>query len=767
MKFLLINLALLSCFILKAGADSNTGNISGYIYDKSNGEAIIGANVYIEGASYGSSTNQSGYYVIPKIPAGSYNLIVDYLGYVKSVNKIIIKNGEREKLDVYLKEDILQAETIVVVADSIPTIEKLYNKPISEIYLNAKQIQQIPQAVEADLMRSLQTLPGIMPVSDFSSELYVRGGTADQNLYLLDGTDVYNPEHAFGFFSTFNTDAIKQVNISKGGFGAEYGGRLSSVVDVTNLDGNREEFEGSIAVSLLSAKTTLQMPVGSFGSISGSVRRTYFDKTVANYIDDVPDYYFYDGNIKGFFELGSRDKLTLSAYGGRDYLDLNFNEDAEDKTGLNYDWGNKTGSIRWTHIFSPTVFSNFWMTNSRFSSHFNLDEFNVREDNVVMDFTLKGNIEYHYSNAWSGKFGFEQKYLRIRYGQDFPGGEVDEKANPVHYATYIQGNWHPNWRWDIQAGLRYNYFDTDTVYQNFSPRFSAKYRLTEKSNLKFASGIYYQYLHRVPRFITSDIWTNSNRFDKPSQATHFILGYQQEINKDYEFEIESYYKEYKNVYSFNQNFLTELSAQRYNENDEPVYDVTKGIFNRGDGNSYGIEFILRKDVGFVTGWLGYSLSKTKYKIDGINGGKSFYPRHDRTSMLNLVSTFNLSGKPKNIYKGTWHVGFNLVYSTGQPYTEPGSGYIIGSTPNSPERYVEYAPTSINNIRFPDYARMDISLSYRKKFKPFDLETYIQIYNAGNRKNVWFVDYKYDKGIPDAEEVYMMPLLPTFGFSINF
>ena len=767
MKSLYLILLLLLIIITQAYAQSNTGNISGYIYDKSNGEAIIGANVYAEGASYGSSTNQSGYYVIPKIPAGSYKIIVDYLGYHQSINEVTIKKGDRKKLDVYLEEDILQTETIVVVADSIPTIQKLYNKPISEIHLNAKQIQQIPQVAEADLMRSLQTLPGIMPVSDFSSELYVRGGTPDQNLYLLDGTDVYNPEHAFGFFSTFNTDAIKQVNVSKGGFGAEYGGRLSSVVDVTNLDGNREEFEGSIAVSLLSARTTLQMPVGSFGSISGSVRRTYFDKTVANYIDNVPDYYFYDSNLKGFFELGNRDKLTLSTYGGRDYLDLNFNEDAEQKVGFSRDWGNKTGSIRWTHIFSPTIFSNFWITNSRFSSHFSLDEFNVYEDNIVMDFTLKGNIEYHYSNQLGAKFGFEQKYIRINYTQEFPGGEVDARATPEHYATYFQTNWRPNGRWDIEAGLRYNYFDADTSYHDFSPRLSAKYRLTDKSNLKAAAGIFHQYLHRIPRFITSDIWTNSNSYHKPSSATHFILGYQQEISKDYEFEIESYYKNYKNVLSFNHNFITDLTTDRYNDKGEPIYDVTKGLFNAGDGNSYGVELILRKDVGFVTGWMGYSLSQTKYKIDLINGGKSFYPRHDRTSMFNLVSTFNLSGKPKDIYKGTWHVGLNLVHSTGQPYTEPGSSYIIGANPTVPEYYVEYAPTSINNIRFPDYARMDISLIYRKKFKLLALESYIQIYNVGNRKNVWFIDYNYEDGKPDIEEIYMMPLLPTLGFNINF
>ncbi|MEJ2053139.1 MAG: TonB-dependent receptor, partial [Calditrichaceae bacterium] len=727
----------------------------------------IGANVYIDGAMYGSSTNQDGYYVIPKMPAGTYTLVVDYLGYKQSLNEIIIKKGERTKLDIYLDEDILQTETIVIVADSIPTIEKLYNKPISEIHLNAKQIQQIPQAVEADLMRSLQTLPGIVPVSDFSSELYVRGGTADQNLYLLDGADVYNPDHAFGFFSTFNTDAIKQVNVSKGGFGAEYGGRLSSVVDVTNLDGNREEFEGSVAISLLSAKTTLQMPIGQFGSISGSIRRTYFDKTIANYIDDVPDYYFYDGNIKAFFDINAHNKLSLSGFGGRDYLDFVFNEDAEEKVGFTYDWGNKTGSIKWTHIFSPTLFSNFWITNSRFSSYFDLDEFNVSEDNIVMDFTVKGNLEYHYSNKISAQFGFEQKYLRINYEQEFPGGEVDAKAAPEHYATYVQSNWRPNRRWDIETGIRYNYFDADTSYQNFSPRLSAKYRLTDKINLKAAAGIYYQYLHRVPRFITSDIWTNSNSFQKPSRSIHYILGYQQEIRKDYQFETEAYYKEFDNVYSFNNNFLTELTTDRFNSDNEPVYDVIKGLFNTGKGNSYGLELMIRKDVGFVTGWVGYSLSKTKYTIEAINGGREFSPRHDRTSMLNFVSTFNLSGKPKDIYKGTWHVGLNLVYSSGQPYTEPGSGYIIGSTPNAPERYVEYAPTSINNIRFPDYARMDVSLIYRKKFRPFALETYIQIYNIGNRRNVWFVNYEYENGKPDAKEVTMLPLLPTLGLNIKF
>ena len=270
------------------------------------------------------------------------------------------------------------------------TGERLFQQPVSSIALSPRQINSLPQVAEADLLRSLQSLPGILPLSDFSSALYIRGGTPDQNLYLIDGTDVYNPEHAFGIFSTFNTDAIKYVELYKGGFGAEYGGRLSSILDVTHLDGNREEFEGSAAISLLSAKTTLQMPLGQVGSLSGSLRRTYFDQTVARTLDDVPDYYFYDGNVKAYLELDANNKLTLSGYGGRDFLDVTFNPDANDDVSLQADWGNKTGSARWTRVFSPQLFGNFWVTGSRFTSDFSLEEADIAERNQVTDVTLKG-----------------------------------------------------------------------------------------------------------------------------------------------------------------------------------------------------------------------------------------------------------------------------------------------------------------------------------------------------------------------------------------
>ncbi|MFQ5754311.1 MAG: carboxypeptidase-like regulatory domain-containing protein, partial [bacterium] len=272
---------------ISLNAQSNqTGTISGFVYDAANGEALIGANVFLENTLIGSGTNHNGYYVIPKVPAGDYTLVVHYIGYKPFNQQIDLQAGEEKSVIVKLIAENLVMEKIVVTGDAQPQIERLFEKPISKIDLTAKQINQIPQVAEADLLRALQTLPGILPISDFSSALYVRGGTPDQNLYLIDGTDVYNPEHAFGLFSTFNTDAIKKVELSKGGFGAQYGGRLSSILNVTNLDGNREEFEGSSAISLLSAKTTLQMPIGQIGSISGSFRRTYFAQTIAKAIDD-------------------------------------------------------------------------------------------------------------------------------------------------------------------------------------------------------------------------------------------------------------------------------------------------------------------------------------------------------------------------------------------------------------------------------------------------------------------------------------------------
>ncbi|MCK6541665.1 TonB-dependent receptor [bacterium] len=754
------------------------GSINGFVYDAANGEAVIGANVFINGTKLGAVTNLNGYYVIPKVPAGIYLLVVQSLGYKDYTQKITVKPGDKLRVNTQIHGEDIQGEEIVVTADSIPTIMKLFEEPISRIELTGTQINQIPQVAESDLLRSLQTLPGILPVSDFSSELYVRGGTPDQNLYLLDGTDVYNPEHAFGLFSTFNTDAIKQVQISKGGFGAEYGGRLSSILNVTNLDGNRKEFEGSAGISLLSAKTTLQMPIGNFGSVSASIRRTYFDKTLGQAIDEIPNYYFYDGNIKAFFELDSRNTLTISTYGGRDVLNFNFNENAEDKSGIDYDWGNKTGSIRWTRVFNPNWFGNFWVTGSVFSSQFHLDEI-VDEDNFISDITIKGNIEYHQSKQFIYKLGFEQKTMHGKYQQDFPNGAVDVDAHRYLYTMYGQTNWRPNEDWDIEAGLRYDYFDSPRDYQFIDPRLAAKYRINETTNLKASAGRYHQYVHRIPRTFFASIWTTTDQYQKASEAYHFITGFEKTFDDVYQVEIETYYKKYNSIYTLNRFLVTDMKPSYYDEQGNPIFTNTNGIFNHGNGNSIGLELMLRKDVGAFTGWVGYSLARTEYNVEGKNHGQSFTPRHDRTHTINAVGNLDIRngirvirGLEATKANSRWTLGFNFIYSSGQPITRPGSLYVITPTPDNGNPVIIEYPDDINNYRLPYYARLDVSLTYEKQFKSWSIAPYLQIYNIGNRKNVWFIDYPYEikEGgtiKPKVKTTSMFPMLPSIGINFTF
>lgn len=762
---------------LLAQAPITDATISGFVYDQSNGESLIGANVFLKDTRIGAVSNSRGYYVIPRIEPGVYVLVCQYIGYVSFTKTVALTIGENKVIRIDLKPEAILGEEVVIVADSLPPMVKLFQAPISKIELSGAQINRIPQVAEADLLRSLQTLPGVVPVSDFSSALYIRGGTPDQNLYLIDGSDVYNPEHAFGLFSTFNTDAIKQVDLSKGGFGAEFGGRLSSVLNVTNLDGNRKEFQGTAGISILSAKTTVQTPIGKFGSLSGSIRRTYFDQTLGRAIDEIPDYYFYDGNVKAFFEIDRRNTLTISGYGGQDVLNYVFNEKSDDQAGFDYSWGNKTGSVRWTHVFSPKLFSNFWITGSTFRSDFAFDEsVNFSEENFISDITLKGSLEYHHSRQFITRFGFEQKNLHGIYQEKFDGGKVDVDAHRTHYVGYVQQNWRPTEAWDVEGGLRFDYFNSERNFTDLDPRMTVKYRVNETTNLKAAAGVYHQYLHQIPRAFFAGIWTTSDRYQKGSTAYHYITGVEKELKENLHLQVEGYYKVYRDIYSLNHFLITEVKPGRY-ENGEPVYDNTGGLFNRGDGHSIGLEILLKQEAGPVTGWIGYSLANTKHTVDGINRNRSYEPRHDRTHTINAVADIDirnairaLKDQPSKFGTSKWTMGLNFVYSTGQPITAPGSTYLIRTTPDADEGFAVY-PGDINALRLPAYARLDLSITYEKHFKHWSIAPYVQIFNIGNRRNVWFVQYdseeKNNTVVQKIETAYMFPILPSLGVNFTF
>ncbi|MHB8853879.1 MAG: TonB-dependent receptor [Ignavibacteriaceae bacterium] len=780
--FLFFFLLTIICY----GQVNNTSTVSGYVYDKETGESLIGANAYISGSQLGNTTNTSGYFVISDIPVGKQKLIVSYIGY-NSFEKELALNGKQQFLKIYLVPTAYKFGDVLVKGDSMKLADKLFAKPLSTIEMNARQVNQIPKVVEADLLRALQTMPGITSLSDFSSAIYVRGGTPDQNLYLVDGAEIYNPEHAFGIFSTFNTNAIKRVDVSKGGFGAEYGGKLSSVIDVTNLDGDRKKVEGNFNLSLIAANLTLQMPLGSFGSLSGSFRRTYIDQTYSKFIKNLPAYYFYDGNLKGFFQLGDRDNLTASYFGSKDNLDFQINNTSPQSPHVLYNWGNTIGSINWEHLFSDKIFSRFMISNSNYGSNFSFNQSQpIEETNTLTDYTAKGSVDYYINNKLNLKTGVEYKHLNLLYRYDWSSGLADINNNAEEINAYTSLLWKPDPVWDIEAGFRFNKFTSDKTFVDNEPRFSIKYRLSESSSLKFATGLYDQYLDSIQRLFISSIWVSADKNINSSSATHFIFGYEKQVSNFFVFEAETYLKNYKNLYIFNQNLNADIAPSYYETNGNPVYTSTKNLFTRGDGKSYGLELMLRKDIGAVTGWIAYSLSQTKYTFDGINQGNAFEPRQDRTSVLNFV----LNGNVNDIFSGNWNgneikrssnwvLGLSFIYTSGQPITVPSSAYFVNSLPawdsygtgsNDLPSYKLY-PGAIDTYRLPAYIRMDVSITWVKDYGTWTLSPYLQIFNIGDRKNVWFISYSSNVTngaiVQNVSTVNELPFLPSLGVTIKF
>lgn len=782
---LLMVCSIFSCNLPAQGKGKST--ISGFVYDKSSGESLVGATVYLKGAKLGGITNSDGYFVISDVPSGRDTLVVTYLGYDRYQKVVISNSGHERLLKVYLSPTAYKIGEVIVTADSVSLAQRTFNRPISTLELSQRQVNAIPQFIEPDLLRALQSLPGITPISDFSSALYVRGGTSDQNLYLIDGAEIYNPEHAFGIFSTFNTDAIDRVVVSKGGFGAEYGDRLSSVIDVTELDGNRKKIEGEANVSLIAASATLQMPVWSFGSVAASFRRTYIDQTYAKFIKGIPDYYFDDGNITGKFQLDDRDNMTLNYFGSGDNLNFQVNGSTSQSPQVLYRWGNNVASANWNHVFGTKLLSDFLISYSGFASNFNVTHVaDLNEQNTISNYTAKEALRYYASNEMTFRFGAAYKQVGIVYTFSANGNLIDFD-NLIHKASaYAILSWRPDPLWEIEGGLRFEQFHSSTTFTHLDPRLSVKYRLSETSSLKFAGGVYHQYMDSVDRLFFASIWLPAGRYIDNSEAEHFILGYDKQIGSSFELETNAYYKSYRNINIYNENLGAEAVPSYYLPTGDPVYTSDQNVFLQGNGKSYGLEILLRKDAGAVTGWIGYTLSRTEYVFPGINQGNMFIPRQDRTSVVNFV----LNGNIGSIFSGRWDeaprksasqwlLGLNFIFTTGQPITVPASVYFVNALPawnnysagdqNLPN-YQLY-PGPIDTYRLPDYMRMDLSITWQRDYGTWSLSPYLQIFNLGNRKNVWFIEYSSESSngaiVQDVKAVYMLPFLPSLGVTIRF
>lgn len=764
-KYLPVPLLLLIFWLTLTSPLSADQTISGFIKDESNGETLIGVNVYIKGTSIGSVSNKSGYYIIHNVPGGQLTLVVSYIGYKRKEITLTIKSNESKVLNVGLKPEVIQGKRVEVIA------EKSSEKEVKTGYMKItpRELQSAPQMAELDLMRILQTLPGILTLSEFSSGLYIRGGTPDQNLILLDGTEVYNVNHLFGIFSTFDVDAVKQVDLIKGGFPAQYGGRMSSVLDITNMDGNQKEFEGKASIGLVSARTSLQGPIGK-GSWFFSARRTYIDyiinaaekitsRKTRETLELIPDYYFYDAHFKLYQDLSHRNKLAFTLYKGQDNMRY-----AVDPFDMTFQWGNQAITGKWTHIFNQKLFINFYATLSHYNIFLDEDDAlaNIHFENTVNDITLKSDMEYFPDIHHTAKIGFVFKRLDSEYSQRFNQQEYIFKSNSSQYSLYFQDNWTVSPLLNVQVGLRFNVYQPREFVNTFDqveyrgktrldwePRVAIQYRLADNTRLKSSWGRYRQYVTIVPfgnaDFSFMDIWFPCDNSYQPGEAYHYIAGIETQLPFEIRFDSEIYYKEMPHVYEFDPN-----------ANEVPT---GQALFYSGKGDAYGMDFYFEKNIGRLSGWFSYSLGWTKRKFPELNGGKPFYPKYDRRHAMHLITVYTLTNR--------WKTNFAWTYGTGQAYTQPVSHYELHML----DRTVPLVLGEERNVsRLPAYHRMDIGIKYDSKRRKGFLKQwafYFQVYNVYNRRNLWFRRVNPEKHPPEVMEIRMLPTIPTFGFEFCF
>jgi len=732
-------------------SDSTLATLSGFVHDSTSGESLIGATVRVRSLKIGAITNKSGFFTL-HVPSGVKVLVeVISLGYRTDSELVKLAPDEHARRSFMLLPQSIHGEDITIESD----LEKERQEPqVSRVSVNPRQVQQLPNAGQADLFRILQLLPGVQTTSEISSGLYIRGGSPDQNLILLDGTVLYNPSHFFGFFSTFNPDAIKDVELIKGGFPAEYGGRLSAVLNVTDIDGDRNQTKGKVSVGLISSSATLETPVGT-GAVVLSGRRTYLD-AVMNLAGlsaslGLPGYYFYDLNAKITQNPSPNDKVTLSGYLGSDNLNY---ATATAANSFSVNWGNKSGSGEWTHVFGSELFTKLDLGASSFTSNFTIG--NSAQPftwiNGITDYTGRFSVEYFPEQEHTVKAGLQaSEYhttLKIQSGNNPPNANID--VAPFYGAAYVQDEWKPDIPgaapnpFAITTGLRVDGISSNSQI-GIDPRISARYILDPAITLKASWGIYHQYLKLAsnPLIPVFDVWTPTDSIQPPEKAYQYVLGVSTIPFEGYSLDVEGYYKDMKNLVEMKPNVRSGGSL-------EDVLFV-------GNGESYGVEFFLQKQVGRLTGWLGYTLAWTWRTFPDINNGNPFPPTYDRRNDFDLVATYVLNDR--------WTLGMTFTYGTGQAYTQ-----ITALAPNveDPARTVPIEGAK-NDLRLPPYDRLDLSATYSFGFfsDKRNAEFNINIFNAYNYRNVWISQVDDTTNPYTTTYVRLLPILPTFGLAVSF
>ncbi len=737
-------IALAGCALfaaLAAPRAADAATLSGFVRAAESGEAIPYANVLIGALKRGAPTNQSGYYVLTGVPAGTYDVAFSMMGYRTEHRSVTLTEASPVALSLELATAPHEIETVEVRPQRVET-----GAEPGRLRLETSQLATLTAVGEADLFRAVQSLPGVSTLSDFSAGLYVRGGSADQNLILLDDIDVYNPSHLFGFFSTFNVDAVKNVDLQKGGFPARYGGRLSSLLDVHNRDGNRKRFAGVGRIGLVATGATLEGP-WSHGSWMASGRLTNLAGLARAAHIDLP-YGFYDVQSRVNWDLGTNDHTSLSVYSGRDHLDW-------DRPGLTLGlrWGNTTWSSQWTHVFTPRLFSHTILGHSKFDSHTDVEfhDFGYRARNGVEDLALKQDLAWAPSAAHKIDAGFEVKQL------DFGFRSAVGDADPLQFdyhgtyaALYVQDAWRLSPEWRVQPGLRVDHYDKGG-YWRVDPRLSVERSLGEFARVHATWGRYHQFLNLVsqPGASFADLWFPVDRTLSPGEADHWIVGADFGPFPAFDLSVEAYVKPYRNVVEFSQEFVRSLVPA----------DATMGqLFNTGTGHSWGGEVFLRDHLRQWDGWVGYTFGVARRSIRGFNDGIEYYPDYDRRHQFVLVQRRPLGR--------AWTTSVTFHYGSGQPLTLPTGRYTIVDV--NGRAYDATVDGERGTSRLPDYLRMDASAAWSfRAFHRWKSELEIEVVNLTNHRNVYIRRWDTSKNPARFDDITMLPLLPTLSLKTEF
>lgn len=769
-------------FLLASGmlsAQSHT--ISGYIEDAASGERIIGVNVYVAGTTYGITTNTYGFYSL-SLPRGSYDIVVSFIGYQKIETSLDLKKDT--SLDFSLFEDVQQLEEVEVTAEELPA-EKVR---MSTINLKVADIKKIPAFMgEVDIIRAIQLLPGVQSGSEGTTGFYVRGGSPDQNLILLDGVPVYNASHLFGFFSVFNADAIKNVQLTKGGFPARYGGRLSSVLEIDMKEGNMREFHGEGSIGLIASKLTLEGPiVKDKTSFIVSGRRTYVDLITAPLLSAVDGYragyYFGDINAKINHVFSRKDRLYLSYYGGNDkfYYRERYRssfDNYEEITESNLEWGNHTASLRWNHLFSNRLFGNLnaTFTQYKFNTGFSDEVTGGTEDenyfsgfeyfSRIRDYGLRYDFEYQLNSKHNLRFGASYTYHIFNPGasqflEEFDGISLDsiqEFSKPVFandFFIYGEDDYQISERWRANYGLHFaGYFVKDAFYSSLQPRLGVRYMISDAWSMKGSYAYMNQFIHLLSNTgigLPTDLWVSSTANVRPQLSQQVALGSTRSFaGNRFEFSTEIYYKWMSNLIEYKEgaSFVTSSDWENQVETD-------------GKGWAYGMEVLLRKNKGKTTGWIGYTLAWSNRQFENLNNGEIFPYRYDRRHDVSIVLNHEFNDK--------FDMGLTWVFGSGNSFTAPIGNMLLPSNfdPDFPASYQIYSDR--NSQRMPNYHRLDLGLNFHKKTKWGQRTWNFSIYNAYSRLNPFFLYINEDfNGNKEVRQVSLFPIIPSIAYIFKF